>query len=634
MPSWENVASLQTRVAGSRSRRRVSLPEVCARDATVTAVSATTHPFDRTATGVVGWLSVAAGLVAGIVLAVAPALPIVRATDGPNPGAVGPAAVIAAIVAIGIPLAAAVAHLRGRPALAGGLLVGWGTVATALVILDVHLARHPIDTNRFELFRPNSAARLTPGWGTWVVIAAHVLAVVAAVLGAITVSRAALDDGYEQTESDESAGRTVAARAGATASALVIVAAVAWAVSLFFPAWTSSDSTIVVPAVIAAGLLFLAATIALAVTGVAIATGALAAASPSVAAGAIVGGGAALFGLSGGRLAAGIADDALSPSAATVLGSIAAVLVVLAGCALPVLTRVRERAVAAAGVHPDRTDSALRPAGVARRHVVAGVAGIATALLTGIGALLPVLSVPDGLDAPQSYATRLVVVGAAVLLVVSVFLLLSEFASLVRPAVGPVLLVVVLADAGVLQAAADGMRIPGVEMGVGTIVLIVAVVCAVATGSLVWLAAAAERDDVDRSVEPVVDRVTAVAGVVAAALSVAALATPLFSGSEAAATSFMFPWGFDTWAQAALAVGIVVVAVVAPRGRPVRGASASVGAAVAMAVYAAGWPLTISRVPDAAIGPAVPLTGLAIVALLALAVVLGKSSKSAMSTSQ
>lgn len=573
----------------------------------------------------------ACGLLAGVGLAVAPALPVVRSSVGTDAKSLGWAALVAGLAALLVPAVAALVAATRRFALAGGILVGGGVVSAPMLMLDVAMLRAPIDANRFELFRPLTASPLSPAVGAYLVLGAHLLAVVAAILGAMVIARAALGDGYGHSVRQDLAGRATIGRAGPAVTGLALLFATVWGVCLFFPAWTSSDSIIVVAPLVTAGILIFAATVALAVSACAVVAGALAATSPEVTAGAIGGAGVTALGISGSRLAAGVCDDGLRVGPATVIATVAAALLVVTAVALLRIVAAREASDAAPSMQAsgDR-GSPLVGADVARWHRAAGIAGVITALLVGVGALLPVLTAPEGHELPQIYATRLAIVGAAMLLVPSIFLFLSEFAATVRPAMGPILLAIVLVAAGVAQAAVSGTRIPGVGFGLGTVVTVLGVLAAVATGLVVWCAGSAERDDVDRSAEPTVQRTASILGVAAAVAAALALALPLYVGPEFDATSFALPWGFDTWAQALLAAGIVVVATVAPRSRPTRGAAMLIGAAAASAVYLLGWPLTIDRIADGAqIGPAVPSALVAIGLLVAEAVVVVRSGKSA-----
>ncbi|KAA0023759.1 hypothetical protein [Antrihabitans cavernicola] len=600
-------------------------------------MSAPSDSESDSSTGLIGWIAVGCGLLAGLVLALAPVLRVVRSQEGVAANAIGTAAVVAGVAALAGPIAAAAAHAMRRSALAGGLLVGGGVLAAPMIALDIQLFRDPIDANRFELFRPETASPLTAGPGAYLVIGAHSLAVVAAILGAMTIARAALDDGYGQSAHQELSGRVVTVRAGAVASASVILVAAVWAVLQFVPAWTSTDSVIVVPLIVTSGVVTLAGTIALAVAIVAVVAGALAATSPDVAAGAIASVGVGALGIAGARFAAGIADDSLDTTTATVVATAAAAVLVIVGAAIPAIVDLRDgrdarrSTVAAAG---DRAASSLALATVAKWHVAAGAAGIAASLLVGAGALLPVLAIPDGHDAPQIYATRLAIVGAAVLLVGSVFLFLSEFAAVVRPAIGPLVLAVVVAAGGVLQATVEGMRIPGVGIGAGSVAMILGVVAAAATGLLVWCAGSAERDDIDRSTEPVIDRTAVIVGAAGALAAVLALGLPLYRGTDVDAASFVLPWGFDSWAQASLGAGIVVIVAIAPRARPARALSMLTGAAIAMVVYLVGWPLTVGRADGAGVGLGVPFAVIAIGLLIAQALVIARSTKSAIPTSR
>lgn len=527
-----------------------------------------------------------------LAVAGAPMLPVARAGIGDVGSAILVAAVVAAVTALAVPVAAfAAAH---RSEIAGGaLLAGAGAVAAGAALTDLTLFIDAIDANRFELFRPVTAAALTAGPGAAAVLAGHLCSVLAGVAGAITAARAPRTD-----------GGPVGTRPGTPVVAGIVASAIVVAVGLLAPVVVSADPVIVArgvldaPATTAFGGV-LAAMLALVTVVWALGSGVAAAAV-----GALAGTGLAAFALLAPRFAAGLAGERLAPTAATVAGSIGAVLLLVFAAAIPAATA--RRAVRAS--RPVTPDAAQRAGSAGRAHAGAGVLGLVTAALAVAGALLPTLSVPAGRDVPDLPQTHVLLVAGLLLAALSVWLLLSEYAETVRPAVAVPAVAVATTAAAVLQAWVVAAELPGVGAGTGTAVVFGAAVGAAVTGAAVIAAGAAERDRVDTSVDRVVSSPTRVVVAAAAVVSVVGLAAPLYHG---AGSVLSYPWGYDLWGRLLLAVAVVVAAAVAVRSRPARGGALLLGTAGATAVYASSWVLVrgVIQDPVAAVGVAPVILG-------------------------
>ncbi|WP_138998267.1 hypothetical protein [Rhodococcus zopfii] len=530
----------------------------------------------------------ALAVLGALAVAVAPLLPVVRAGTGDVGPAILAAAAAAAITASAVPVAAFAAAHRSEAA-AGALLAGAGGIAAGTVLADLTLFVDAIDANRFELFRPVTAAALTAGPGAAMVLAGHLCSVLAGVAGAITAARAPGTD-----------GGPVGTRPGPAVVAGIVGAAIVVAAGSVAPVVVSADPVIVArgvldaPAATAFGGV-LAAMLALVTVAWALGSGVTAAA-----AGAITGIGLAAFALFAPRFVAGLAGERLAPTVATVAGAIAAVLLVALGAAMPAASARRAARTA-------------RPAGTAvprsgRAHAVAGVLGLVTAALAVVGAVLPALSVPDGYDVPALPQTRVLLVAGLLLAALSVWLLLSAYAEAVRPAVAVPVVAVATTAAAVLQAWVVAADLPGVGAGPGTAVVFAAAVGAAATGVAVIAAGAAERDRVDTSaVRDAAARTRAVV-TAAAVVSAVGLAVPLYHGAGSVLT---YPWGYGVWGRLLLAVAVVVAGAVAVRSRPARGGVLLLGTAGATAAYASSWVLVrgVRQDPVAVVGVAPVILG-------------------------
>ncbi|MGO4203264.1 hypothetical protein AB4Z09_16245 [Rhodococcus sp. TAF43] len=600
------------------------------------AVSAVAHPDAArrepavgSSPSIAGKLSIAAvttaaigaiGVAAGSLTAVA------RTADGTRIPAVGGATLIAVVAALAVPAVAA-ALMSRWPAAAGALLAGAGAVTVGLCVLDIQLWTDPIDANRLELFRPATAAGITTGPGAALILAGHLGAVAAGALGLLTVHRASHADGHGASPDPDAVGRPAGSRIGFGLTAGVLVSAGALALALLVRPLASNDPVILVRAAIASDGATPIGAVVVAVAVLIVVAAALASTDVAVAAGAIGGAGVAALGLVGSRLAAGLVDDRLAPGPGAVWGTVGAVLLIAAAVSIPVAARHREQRAAELSVagHRDRAVARSTPREtVGRWHTATGVAGICAGLLAGAGALLPVLTVPDPLPAPELPATRVVLVAAALIAIAAVWLLMSEFAALVRPVVGVLWVSVVAAVASVAQSALAALEIPGVGLGAGSWLMAAAALVAVVTGLLAGFAGAAERDDVDTSqrVDPV--RSVVVVGVLAATAVVLAYVLPLYRGADGTAASLgRFPWGWDAWGQALSAVVVVVAVLVAVHARAARAAALLAGAAVIMACHLVAWSLSAGRLTDPVAGPGVAPAILAVALLAGTATLAG-----------
>ncbi|MHC3367190.1 hypothetical protein ACYAFX_07030 [Rhodococcus aetherivorans] len=171
------------------------------------------------------------------------------------------------------------------------------------------------------------------------------------------------------------------------------MAALVAAGALLAPPFVSDDPVLLGPGVLDATTATAIGSLAAAVAVVLTATWALVTGSPAAATGLVAGAGLGALGILGPRLAAGLTGERLAPSPGAAVGVVAAVALVAAAVALP---RLVARSARAAGPVPRAVTSV--PA-MLRRHVTAGVAGIATGVVATAGALLPTLSVPAGAGA-------------------------------------------------------------------------------------------------------------------------------------------------------------------------------------------------------------------------------------------
>lgn len=564
-------------------------------------------------------------LLSAVAACAALGLDTASSTDGGDPG---PGVVLAAIVAVG-PFASvallAVLTVFARPALAGALTAGYGAVSVGQVMLDLGLVDSPIDANRLELFRPTTAEALDPAIGAYVLLGAHGAAVVGGILGLVAIGRASFEDGYGHSPRADLTGRASAVRFGGFLSVIAVVAALAAAAAMFAPPYISSDSIVLVPAVVESPLTIAIGSGLVALSVLVVVTAALASISPAVASAAVVGVGAGVFGLFGSRVVAGAASGAgIDVSTGAWVGAVSGAVLVMVGIlGLPV-SAVRDRRGGVEGPTRGRSSDAVH---FMRWHVLAGACGVVAALALGAGALLPILELPTGLPDPRILATRTVAIAAFVLVIASVPLFFSLFAAVVRPALGVISVAALMASSGVLQSLVLATDIDGIGVGIGGFAIGVGAAAAAVCGLAVLVAGSAERDDVDTS-DPVVDRPLAWVASIGGLVSAVGLGLPLYRGADVSAASFAeFPLGWDAWGQAVLAVTVLISVVVAARSRPARGAALLAGCVVAVVIYLLGWPLTQGRALDPSVGPGVAAGALGAV-ILAVAAILSARRRS------
>lgn len=524
---------------------------------------------------------------------------------------VAPLVIVAIISIVGLVL---------KPAVAGAVTAGYGAVAVGLTVMDLSLVGSPIDSNRLELFRPTTAEALTPALGAYLLLAAHALAVIGGLFGLVAVNRASFGDGYGHSASADLSGRATAARIGSLLALSAGTAALIGAITMFAPPFDSTDSIVLVPAVVEAPLTTSIGSGLVALAILVVVSAALASISPAVAAGATLGAGVGLLGIAGARFLAGAdSGPAIAASLGAAVGVVVSVVLVVIGALILPVAALRERR--SGGVRIARSGTVDGSSAFMRWHIAAGSLGAAAGILFIVGGLLPVLDVPEGLPDPTILATRTTVVAGFVLVVAAVPLFFSLFAATVRPALGVLAIAGVMAASGVLQSLVLATDIDGISVGAGGIAAAVGVVAALGCGVAVLLAGSAEREDVDTS-DTSSDRTVGAVAWAGAILSAVGLGLPLYRGADVTAASFFeIPWGWDAWGQALLAVAVVIGAGVAAKSRPSRGSALLVGSAVAMVIYLLGWPLTQGRALDPAVGPGVFVGALGCV-ILAVAAVL------------
>lgn len=561
--------------------------------------------------------AIAASALGGLLVALAPLMGVVSAAAGSVDGPSAPAAACTAVLSVGTPLFALLLLRGGRVLGAAGVLGGWAAAGIGTAVLDGQLFTRPIDANRFELFRPASAAALQPGAGAFVVLAGHVLIVLAGVLALWAVQRSALLDDSDGLDigllggaNAEARGVSLAAMAGRAVTTVAGLCAVVIAAALFAPPLSSADPVVLVSTVVESARPLLVGSALLAVAVLVVVALALVSTSVATGAGAVAGVALGVLAVCGPRLVAGAVLDRLGVGIGSVLAVIAAV--VLAACAA-----VLARALSDGGEWvADRAATDVRLPGSRGMHLLTAVSGLLAGAAAVAGGLLPALSTPPGVAQPQVYSARVLLLAGVVLAALCAAMLTEMFAAVLRPAVSIAWVGLVLGASGVLQAVLVAITVPGVGAGSGGWLAVVAVLLGACCGLFAGLAGAVERDDVDTSVQLLAGRPALAAGAVAALAAVLGLALPLYGGAEvSAAALFTGSWGWDSWGLLAVAVGVVGALVVAGRSRPRRAVALLAGVELVLAIHLLSWPLTAGRLPDSSVGAGAFGTVVALVAV-------------------
>lgn len=530
-----------------------------------------------------------------VLLALAPAFTIAAAEDGASTAPAFTAGPLLALLALVPAVLAWLLVGAARGGGAAGLLAGFALLAPGRAVLDLQLLAAPWQAARPELMVPTSLAPLRAGAGVWLLLAGHLLTMVAGVLALRAVPRVE-PEGVQ--------------RAGATALTAALCGGVVAGVGLVLVPFRSTDahllpqSALDAPSLVAAGLLTLA--------GGAVLASCLAASAPEVDAG--------RGGLVGVALA--VVAVALPPLAASAFAAPLQVawgpLVALAG-ALALLGVVRlVRPVAAGsgpgGLEDQPVEVALPAAG--RLHAAAGALAVATGLTALVGAVarqvtLPTgragsvldsagLLVPTGGAQPELLATRQLVPAGLLLVGLGLAMLLpraAPLAAVVRPGLAVAWSGLVLVGAAVLDAALTLTQITGVRAGLGLWAVTVVLLAAPAVGVLTLLAGGAERDEADLG-EIIPGRARLAVGAVAAMLAVPAFGLPLRTGSDRVPPGLWSHFGVASWGLLVAAAAVAVAALLAPYSRPPRAVALLLGAAAVLALHLAQVPLATARVGD------------------------------------
>jgi hypothetical protein len=540
-------------------------------------------------------------IVGAALLVAGPASGLVRAA----PAAGFSATPLLVVLALISPVLAGLAILLKRPVLAAGVLIGSALLAPGRALVDLQFAKDATLVARPELIVPGSLAPMSAATGLWLLVAGHIVIMVAGVLA-----------GGARTDVLDGAGEAAPPRRNYLVGWAFGCATVA-TVALILPPFHSDDAFVPARDVIDSPTLVRIGGL-LVIAGVVL--GSLMAASsarPELTKGVVLGLFGAVAGVTLPGFVAGFAVDRLRP---TLLGPVVALVMVgvlaLAVFLLPGLLE------AVHGWFAERAEGEAvdEPRLAGWLHLTTGILGLLAAIAALGGGLGRQLVVDAGLDQPASYANRQLVPVAALIGVLGIALMIRGTASAVRPAFTVSLASVFLVGAGTLDADLTATAAStGVHLGIGIWFTGLAMIFAAIAAGLAALAGAVERDDVDLT-ERGTNLAVIIPAVAAVLLAIGAFALPAVRAPDFVPPGIWTEFRVASWGLLLALIVVIVVAVLAPESRPAQAASLLLGAAALVGVHLLEFPLTGARAANATAGPGTWLSLACAAALIVAAI--------------
>jgi hypothetical protein len=507
------------------------------------------------------------GVVGGVLLAVGPLLPLVSPVT-PAGFASGPLLFVLGLLPAGV---AVVLAARGSATAVGGVLLASALFAPGRALADAQLGIQATTAARPELALPTVLRDVHGAVGLWLLLAGHVLTIVAGVL--------AIGVGDTGDPAGRATDRTPGSYQGPVLLALGLGAVAA--VGLVAEPFTSAS-----PYLLAKGVLDLPPTALVGGLWIAVAvplaaTIAVTSTDSAIAKGWLLGAAAVVLAVALPRLVSGIAVPDLGAS----WGPYAAVVVAAALVAFGLIT---DRAVAPAADSAEPADIALPTQ--ARLHLSAGVAGLLAAGAALVGADTALFVLPPGFPPTTDVAGRLLIPAAGLIGIAAIGMLVPRWASAVRPAFAVVWAGVVVGGVEAFDTALTANQVSGVRIGPGFWAGALAMVAAIAGACCAGLAGGVERDDVDLSQLRWHPRVL-VPSVIGAALAVGAFGLPAIEAPDYTEPGLWSHFTFASWGLVFGVVAVVAAALLAARCRPKRGAALLFGASGVLLVRLLAYPL-------------------------------------------
>jgi hypothetical protein len=545
-----------------------------------------------------GAVLLAAGPLAGVV--------------SPDPGAAyGSGLTLVVLAALPVVLAVALL-LAKRPIAAAGVLVGAALLSLGRALVDLQLAVDALVVSRPELVVPTSLAPLQAGTGTWLLILGHVLTLVA---GALVIARAGAQPGSAiAAEFEEDGGQRRQLLGGGLSFGGLA------ALGLVMPAFASDNAFLLTPDLMNGPKLVMAGRLLIAAVVVLGCLFAGTARSPKFGRGILIGIATAILAVVLPVQFAGMAADWLHTDWRSYLATIGAVGMI-------------GTAVWPSGFAPWKRAQSEEPGerNANRMHVITGVLAILAGVAAIIGRSTDLFSVEVPTDQPinqtdllillsgvnpESFANRLLLPAAILLIVLGALLLIRPVAGIVRPALSVGWVAIPLAGLLALDAVITATGTSGaIRTGAGAIWAVLAILFAIAAAIGAAIAGGIERDDVDLTERP--PNLILMAPAAAAALfAIGAFGLPALTADEFVAPGIWQNVRLASWGLLLAVLAVIVAAIVATRSRPSRAAALLLGAAAVVGVHALEMPLTAARAEGSVAGPGTWLSLACIAALV------------------
>ena len=543
------------------------------------------------------WIALGVAVAGGLLLAVGSLLPVI--SPGTPGYAAGPLLVVLGLLPAGV---AVLLTVRGSSAAVGGVLMAAALFAPGRALVDAQLA---IQANgsvaRPEFAAPTTIQPFHVGIGLWLLLAGHVLTLVAGILAMGLADAGDPAGGTNERRPGSYQGPALLALGLGALAAVALVAVPFTSDTPFLLANNALDTPVV--ELIGGVLIAIAAPLAAII--------AVTSADSSVAKGWLFGAAAVVVAVALPRLVAGLSVHGLHPA----WGPYGAVV---AAGGLVAFGLVTDRTEAAGDDTAEPADLNL-PA-QSRLHLVTGVLGLVSAGAALVGADTSLFSLPADFPHPPDVASRPLIPAAAVLGVCAIGMLVPRWAAAVRPAFAVAWVAIPIAGTGVFDTAVTATQIDGVRLGPGLWATGLAVLAAIAAACCAGLAGGVERDDVDLtsvSWQPMV----LVPGAAAALLAFGAFGFPVLDATGYTAPGLWSHFRFASWGLVFGLIAVVAATLLAAASRPPRAAGLLFGAAGVVLVRVLELPVNQAMLTDPTAGPGLLLAIVCLVACLAGAVV-------------
>lgn len=539
-------------------------------------------------------VAVVAAASGAVLKAVGPEVGVVAAEPA---YASGPLLIVLALLPV---LVAGSLLIAKRPITAAGVLIGGALLGIGQALVDLQFAADALVASRPELAVPTSLDPLAAGTGTWLLVAGHVLTIVA---GAMVLARAGAQPGSAvAAEFDESTEAEAIERRRLLGWGLAFGGLAA--LGLAMPPFVSDNAFMLAPDLMNGPTFVMAGGL---ISVVAVVLGSVLAGTsrtPKLARGVLIGVAIAVLAILLPQQIAGFTVEWLHTDWRSYLATIGA-----AGLLVTALIRPKAKA---------EKETARTEHTAGRWHVIAGVLAIlgGGAAILGRTSDLFVVEIPTDTPIsqtdvlvllsgvrPAEFANRLLLPAGILLVVLGVLLLIRPVAALARPALSVAWVAVPFAGFLTLDALVTATGTSGaIRAGAAAWWTVLAVLLVLGAAVSAMAAGIVERDDVDLTDRP--SNIILMAPVAAAILfAFGAFGLPTMAAPEYVAPGIWSNFRVASWGLILALFAVLIAAVLAARSRPSRAASLLLGSAALVAVHALEMPLTQERAEGITTGP-------------------------------